>query len=227
MLFRSRNGGETWVNVTPKGMPEWMMINSVEASVYNEGTCYIAGTKYKTGDFTPYLYKTNDFGKTWEKITNGIPNEHFTRVLREDPKKKGILYAGTETGLYVSYNNGSSWQSLQLNLPIVPITDLKVKENNLIVATQGRSLWILDDLSLLHQLSGVNNEENILFKPKDTYRMGGRSNKESLTAGANHPSGVITYFYVINPEEKEILKKKREALKKKKIADVKLKKRKK
>ena len=204
LVHLSRNGGETWENVTPKGMPEWMMINSVEASVYEEGTCYIAGTKYKTGDFAPYLYKTSDFGKTWKKITNGIPNEHFTRVLREDPKKKGILYAGTETGLYVSYNDGSNWQSLQLNLPIVPITDLKVKENNLIVATQGRSLWILDDLSLLHQLSEVSSEENILFKPKDTYRMGGYSNKESLTTGTNHPSGVITYFYVKNPEEREI-----------------------
>ncbi len=204
LVHLSKNGGETWKNVTPKGMPEWMMINSIEPSVYDESTCYIAGTKYKTGDFTPYLYKTNDFGKTWKKITNGIPKEHFTRVLREDPKKKGMLYAGTETGLYVSYNDGENWQSLQLNLPIVPITDLKVKENNLIVATQGRSLWILDDLSLLHQLSGVNSEENILFKPKDTYRMGGHSNNKSLTSGTNHPSGVITYFYVKNPEEKEI-----------------------
>ncbi len=204
LVHLSRNGGETWENVTPKGMPEWMMINSVEPSVYEEGTCYIAGTKYKTGDFAPYLYKTNDFGKTWKKITNGIPSEHFTRVLREDPKKKGMLYAGTETGLYISYNDGSNWESLQLNLPIVPITDLKVKENNLIVATQGRSLWILDDLELLHQLSEVNNEENILFKPKDTYRMQGRSNKKSLTSGTNYPSGVITYFYIKNPEEKEI-----------------------
>ncbi|PHS67004.1 MAG: glycosyl hydrolase [Flavobacterium sp.] len=204
LVHISRNGGESWENVTPKGMPEWMMINSIAPSVYDEGTCYIAGTKYKTGDFTPYLYKTNDYGKTWKKITNGIPSEHFTRVVREDPKKKGFLYAGTETGLYVSYNDGANWQSLQLNLPIVPITDLKVKENNLIVATQGRSLWILDDLSMLHQLSNVNNEENILFKPKDTYRMRGNSSKESLTSGTNHPSGVVTYFYVKNPSEKEI-----------------------
>jgi len=204
LVHISKNGGETWENVTPKGMPEWMMINSIEPSVYHEGTCYIAGTKYKTGDFAPYLYKTNDYGKTWKKITNGIPNEHFTRVLREDPKKKGYLYAGTETGLYVSYNDGANWQSLQLNLPIVPITDLKVKEDNLIVATQGRSLWILDDLSLLHQLSNTKNKENILFKPKDTYRMRGASNNKSLTSGTNHPSGVVTYFYIKNPEEKEI-----------------------
>jgi len=204
LVHLSRNGGSTWENVTPNGMPEWMMINSIEPSVFDEATCYIAGTKYKTGDFTPYLYKTNDYGKTWKKITNGIPNEHFTRVLREDPVKKGILYAGTETGLYISFNDGNLWQAFQLNLPIVPITDLKVKENNLIVATQGRSLWILDDLGLLHQLSGIKNTENILFKPKDTYRMRGNSSKGSLTTGTNHPSGVITYFYIKNPEEKEI-----------------------
>ena len=204
LVHISRNSGETWENVTPKGMPEWMMINSIEPSVYDEGTCYIAGTKYKTGDFAPYLYKTNDYGKSWKKITDGIPSEHFTRVLREDPDKKGILYAGTETGIYISFNDGVSWEPLQLNLPIVPITDLKVKENNLVVATQGRSLWILDDLSLLHQSREVKDEENVLFKPKDTYRMGGSSNDKSLTTGTNHPSGVITYFYVENPEEKDI-----------------------
>ena len=185
-------------------MPEWMMINSIEPSIYNEGTCYVAGTKYKTGDFEPYLYKTTDYGKSWKKITNGIANEHFTRVLREDPTKEGFLYAGTETGIYYSHNEGIYWQPLQLNLPIVPITDLAVKNNNLIVATQGRSLWVLDDLSLLHQALDVDNEENILFKPKETYRMGGSSNDKSLTTGTNHPSGVITYFYVKNPEEKEI-----------------------
>tara|TARA_B110000285_G_scaffold2156_1_gene2284 strand:- start:82 stop:1689 length:1608 start_codon:yes stop_codon:yes gene_type:complete len=204
LIHVSKNDGETWENVTPKGMPEWMMINSIEPSVYNEGTCYVAGTKYKTGDFEPYLYKTNDYGKSWKKITNGIPSEYFTRVLREDPIKEGFLYAGTETGIYYSHNEGTYWQPLQLNLPIVPITDLAVKNNNLIVATQGRSLWILDDLSLLHQALDIDNKENILFKPKDTYRIGGSSNDKSLTTGTNHPSGVITYFYVKNPEEKEI-----------------------
>ena len=204
LIHISRNDGNTWENVTPKDMPEWMMINSIEPSVYNEGTCYVAGTKYKTGDFEPYLYKTIDYGKSWKKITNGIANEHFTRVLREDPVKEGFLYAGTETGIYFSNNEGIYWQPLQLNLPIVPITDLAVKNNNLIVATQGRSLWVLDDLSLLHQALDVDKEENILFKPKETYRMGGSSNDKSLTTGTNHPSGVITYFYVKNPEEKEI-----------------------
>jgi photosystem II stability/assembly factor-like uncharacterized protein len=204
LVHVSKDGGANWSNVTPKGMPEWMMINSVEPSVYDAGTCYIAGTRYKLGDFTPYLYKTTDYGKTWIKITNGIASEHFTRVLREDPKQKGLLYAGTETGMYVSFDDGRNWQSFQLNLPIVPITDLAVKDNNLIVATQGRSLWIMDDLTVIHQISEANGKENFLFKPKETYRMGGGSRSGSLTSGVNHPSGVMTYFNVGNPKDKEV-----------------------
>lgn len=204
LIHVSQDGGKNWENVTPKGMPEWMMINSMEPSHFDAGTCYIAGTKYKTGDYNPYLYKTTDYGKTWKKITNGIPNEHFTRVLREDPLKKGLLYAGTEWGMYVSFNDGTNWQKFQLNLPIVSITDLALKENNLIVATQGRSLWILDDLSLLHQLASVEGKKNYLFKPKDSYRMGGASRKGSLTTGTNHPSGVMVYFNVDDIEEKEV-----------------------
>ncbi|QIE59992.1 glycosyl hydrolase [Rasiella rasia] len=200
----SKDGGKTWTDVTPAGMPEWMMINSVEPSVFDAGTCYIAGTKYKTGDFAPYLYKTTDFGKTWKKITNGIASEHFTRVVREDPTRKGLLYAGTETGMYISFNDGTYWKPFQLNLPIVPITDLAVKDNNLIVATQGRSLWIIDDLGLLHQLANAKGKGNFLFKPKDTYRMGGRSRKGSLTSGTNHPSGVMTYFNLQDPTDKKI-----------------------
>jgi hypothetical protein len=175
-------------------MPEWMMINSIEPSAFDAGTCYVAGTKYKTGDFTPYLYKTSDYGKTWKNITNGIHPEHFTRVLREDPKQKGLLYAGTETGMYISFNDGENWQPFQLNLPIVPITDLAVKDNNLIVATQGRSLWIIDDLTVLHQLNASGSKTNTLFKPKDTYRIQGGYIKNSKTSGTNHPNGVMTYF---------------------------------
>lgn len=200
----SLDGGKNWENVTPKGMPEWMMINSIEPSRYDAGTCYIAGTKYKTGDFAPYLYKTTDYGKTWEKITAGIAKEHFTRVLREDPNKKGILYAGTETGMYISFNDGVNWQAFQLNLPIVPITDLALKDNNLIVATQGRSLWIIDDLTVLYQLAEAKGKENFLFKPKEAYRMRGTSSKKSLTTGINHPAGVITYFNLEDPKDKEI-----------------------
>jgi len=200
----SQDGGKTWSNVTPKGMPEWMMINSVEPSVFDAGTCYIAGTKYKTGDFAPYLYKTSDYGKTWQKITNGIASEHFTRVVREDPKRKGLLYAGTETGMYISFDDGANWKTFQLNLPIVPITDLALKDNNLIVATQGRSLWIIDDLGVIHQLAEAKGKGNFLFKPKDTYRMGGASRKGSLTNGTNHPSGVMTYFNLKDPTEKKV-----------------------
>ncbi len=204
LVHVSRDGGNSWTNVTPKGMPEWMMINSVEPSVFDAGTCYIAGTKYKTGDFAPYLYKTTDYGQSWKKITNGIPAEHFTRVLREDPAQKGLLYTGTESGMYISFNDGANWEPFQLNLPIVPITDLALKDNNLIVATQGRSLWIIDDLTVIHQLSQASKNSNYLFKPKDTYRMGGNSRKGSLTTGMNHPSGVMTYYYLADPSDDEV-----------------------
>jgi len=203
LVHVTRNGGESWENVTPKGMPEWMMINSIEPSAFDAGTCYIAGTKYKTGDFAPYLYKTTDYGKTWTKITNGINPEHFTRVLREDPNQKGLLYAGTETGMYVSFNDGKNWKPFQLNLPIVPITDLTLKNNSLIVATQGRSLWMIDDLTVLHQLYNKNTSGNVLFKPKDTYRMRGGSFKGSKTTGTNHPNGVVTYFNLNKYDEKD------------------------
>jgi photosystem II stability/assembly factor-like uncharacterized protein len=202
LIHVTKDGGKSWENVTPKGMPEWMMINSIEPSAFDAGTCYVAGTKYKTGDFTPYLYKTTDYGKTWKKITDGINSEHFTRVLREDPKQKGLLYAGTETGMYISFNDGKNWQPFQLNLPIVPITDLTIKDNNLIVATQGRSLWIIDDLTVLHQLYGSFSEGNKLFKPKDTYRMSAGYRTGSKTAGTNHPNGVMTYFD-LNKYDKE------------------------
>ena len=194
LVHVTKDGGQTWDNVTPKGMPEWMMINSIEPSAFDPATCYIAGTKYKTGDFAPYLYKTNDYGKTWTKITNGIEGEHFARVLREDPKQKGLLYAGTETGMYISFNDGKNWKPFQLNLPIVPITDLTIKDNNLVVATQGRSVWVIDDLTVLHQLYNTDTSGNVLFKPKDSYRMRGGSRKGSKTSGTNHPNGVITYF---------------------------------
>ena len=214
LVHLTKNAGKTWDNITPKKMPEWMMINSIEPSAFDEGTCYIAGTKYKTGDFKPYLYKTTDFGKTWKKITNGINEEHFTRVVREDPENKNILYSGTETGMYISLDAGQNWQSFQLNLPIVPITDLTIKNNSLIVATQGRSIWILDDLTVIHQ-SYINSLDrkslpyhdlhNIeLFTPKISYRMSGRSSsRKSLTAGQNLENGVITYFNLFNYSEQD------------------------
>ena len=205
LIHVSKDSGATWDNVTPTNMPEWNMINSIEPSYFDEGTCYVAATRYKLGDFQPYLYKTTDYGKSWTKITNGIPAEHFTRVVREDPKKKGLLYAGTETGMYVSFNDGASWSPFQMNLPIVPITDLAIKDDNLIVATQGRSLWIIDDLTVLHQLDeSKKNQNTILFKPRDSYRTKGRASKKpSKTSGQNLENGVITHFLLKNYTEKD------------------------
>jgi len=160
LVHVTKDGGKNWENVTPKGIPEWTQINSLETSNFDAGTAYIAATSYKSGDFAPYLYKTTDFGKSWTKITNGINNEHFTRVVREDQTNKNILYAGTEEGMYISFDQGANWKAFQLNLPIVPITDLALKDNNLIVATQGRSIWMLDDLSVLHQNNAAANTKD-------------------------------------------------------------------
>ncbi len=195
LIHLTKDGGNTWENVTPKKMPEWMMINSIDASSFDTGTAYIAGTRYKLGDFTPYLYVTEDYGKNWKLITSGIESEHFTRVVRSDKVNKNILYAGTETGMYISFDKGNSWSKFQKNLPIVPITDLTIKDNSLIVATQGRSIWILDDLTVLHQLSQSSDEAK-LYKPKDSYRMGGGGGIKSLTAGTNLPNGVIVHYYL-------------------------------
>jgi photosystem II stability/assembly factor-like uncharacterized protein len=197
LIHITQDGGINWKNITPKQMPEWTMINTIEASPFDPGTCYVAGTRYKLGDYTPYLYKTTDYGVTWQTITSGIAKEDFTRVIRADPNREGMLYAGTENGIYVSYDDGNSWSMFQKNLPIVPITDLKVKENSLIVATQGRSIWILDDLTVLHQMqSKKDGVETILYKPKQSYRTKGRGGESSLTAGTNLPNGVIVHYYL-------------------------------
>ncbi len=199
------NNGVSWQNVTPTEMPEWLQINSIEASPFDPAEAYFAATGYKSGNYEPYLYKTKDYGKTWTKITNGIDSEHFTRVVRADPEKRGMLYAGTETGMYYSKDDGASWHSLQMNLPIVPITDLTIKENNLIAATQGRSFWIIDDLTVLHQAEpGMEDKGLHLFKPQDSYRIDGIRRK-SLTQGTNRPGGVLVYYF-IKEEPKEEMK---------------------
>jgi len=197
LVHVSRDGGENWSNVTPNNAPKYLMINSVDPDPRDAGTCYIAGTLYKAGDFKPYIYKTTNYGATWTKITNGIPNEHFTRVVRVDPEVDDILYAGTETGMYISYDDGRQWHSMQMNLPIVPITDLAVKDNNLIAATQGRSLWMLDDLSVFHQaLSQMNGTGNRLYKPMDSWRYGSGQSKDAVGVGQNHPSGVMVHYFL-------------------------------
>jgi len=200
----TKDGGSNWSNVTPpKGlMPEWIQINSIEASPHDAGTAYVAATMYKWDDNKPYLYKTTDFGKTWKKITNGIPASAFTRVIREDPEKRGLLYAGTETGLYVSFDDGNNWQSMQFNLPIVPITDLAVhkREKDLVAATQGRSFYVFDDLPFIHQLKDAGGFAAIkqakLFQPETTYRMDGGSPQLPATAtiGRNPANGAVIYY---------------------------------
>ena len=197
LIHLSRDGGKNWEDVTPDNSPKYLMWNSVEPDPFVKGGLYAAGTLYKTGDFQPYMYKTKDYGKTWEKITNGIPNNHFTRVLRADPNKEKLLYAGTESGMYISFDDGISWNSFQLNLPLVPITDLTIKNNNLIAATQGRSLWLIDDLTPLHQLNKeVNNASMKLFKPIDSHRMGSPGRGTPRNAGKNHHNGVEVFFNI-------------------------------
>ncbi len=196
LVHVSKDGGKNWSNVTPPNMPKWTMINSIEADPFKKGAVYIAGTRYKSGDYAPYLYKTEDYGQTWKKITTGIDNGHFTRVLRADPKRKGLLYAGTESGVYVSFDDGQQWKPMQLNLPVVPITDLAIKNDNLIAATQGRSFWMLDDLTPLHQYqTGLEKKAYHLFQPMPSYLMRGGSYKGSKTTGENHPGGVMFHFY--------------------------------
>ena len=197
LIHLSRDGGKNWEDVTPVNSPKYLMWNSVEPDPFVKGGLYAAGTLYKTGDFQPYMYKTKDYGKTWEKITNGIPNNHFTRVLRADPNKEKLLYAGTESGMYISFDDGISWNSFQLNLPLVPITDLTIKNNNLIAATQGRSLWLIDDLTPLHQLNKeVNYASMKLFNPIDSYRMGSPGRGTPRNAGKNHHNGVEVFFNI-------------------------------
>ena len=199
LVYVSRDAGKNWINVTPAGMPEWMMINSIDPDPFTPGGAYIAATRYKSGDYQPYLYKTKDYGKTWSLIVNGIPTDEFTRVVRADPKRKGLLYAGTEEGMYLSFDDGANWQPFQLNLPLVPITDLAIKNDNLIAATQGRSIWMIDDLTPLHQLTEQVAASSVnLYKPLPSYRMGpafswGRASK---TEGTNHPGGVMVHFFL-------------------------------
>ncbi|MFD1292221.1 glycosyl hydrolase [Lutibacter holmesii] len=205
LVHITKDGGENWTNVTPKKMPEWMLINCIEVDPFTAGGAYVVGTRYKLGDYTPYIYKTEDYGKTWKLITTGIPSEHFTRVVRADPNRKGLLYAGTENGLYISFNNGENWEPFQLNLPLVPITDLTIKNNNLIAATQGRSFWLIDDLTPLHQLNNeLISQDLFIYKPTDSYRLGG-SKRISKTAGQNHAGGVQLHYFVKDINKKDTI----------------------
>lgn len=203
LIHISRDNGETWENVTPQDLPEWALISIIEPSPHDPATAYVAATRYKLDDFQPYLYKTHNYGKTWVKITTGIPDNDFTRVIREDPQRRGLLFSGTETGLYVSFDDGGHWQSLKLNLPTVPIHDLVVKDDDLVVATHGRSFWILDDISPLRQMSDEVPESKVhLFTPRPAYRFissGGFHDKP--TAGKSYTSSG-TFIFAYRQQEK-------------------------
>jgi photosystem II stability/assembly factor-like uncharacterized protein len=171
LVHISRDNGKNWQDVTPQDLPKWALISIIEPSPHDTATAYLAATCYKSDDFQPYLFKTNDYGETWTKITTGIRANDFTRVIREDPVRRGLLYAGTETGIHISFDDGEYWQSLQLNLPVVPIHDLVIKDNDLVVATHGRAFWILDDITPLRAMTEeVQNAAAHLFAPRSTIR---------------------------------------------------------
>jgi hypothetical protein len=173
-FYVTRNNGKTWTNITPKDLPPGGRVQFIDASPHRKGSAYYAVYRWLLGDFQPYIYRTDDYGRTWKRLTsghNGIPVDWPTRVVREDPAREGLLYAGTEFGLFISFDNGSHWQPFQLNLPNVPVSDIKLHRNDLIVATQGRALWILDDMSSLRQLSSQASVSEVhLFTPRDGYR---------------------------------------------------------
>lgn len=207
LVHVTTDAGKTWKNITPPMSPKFNMINSVEVNPFVKGGGYMAATSYKFGDYTPYIYKTLDYGKTWTVITRGIPADEFVRVVRADPKRKGLLYAGTEKGVWVSFDDGDNWQKLQLNLPPVPIHDLAVKNDNLIAATHGRSFWLIDDLTPLHQLTpDLAAKPMILYKPMPSYRMAGSNKRDARLEGENHPNGVIIHYFLPKLDEKSVVK---------------------
>lgn len=207
LVHLTKDGGNNWQNVTPAGLQE-CLINAIDVSPHDPAIAYIATTRYKFNDHTPGLYKTHDYGKTWTNISNGIPKNAFTRVVREDNIRKDMLFAGTETGVHISWNGGKDWSSFQLNLPITPITDLKIQQGNLIAATSGRSFWILDDLSFLRQFN-TDTTGLKLYQPAPTMLVNGYSELDGSNAdfdgtnpsqGVNPATGAVLYYYV--PEMK-------------------------
>lgn len=204
----SRDGGRHWDNVTPKGVPQWMMWNCIEVDPFKKGGAYIVGTRYKLDDFKSYIYKTEDYGKTWKLIVNGIDPMHFARTLRADRKRPGLLYCGTEYGMYISYNDGAAWKPFQLNLPVVSVVDLAIKDNDLIVGTQGRSLYILDDLTVLQEKKDdILNENMHVFTVSPAYRfggggrLGGFGGGNQKNTGKNPPNGVVFNYYLKNASD--------------------------
>ena len=200
LIHVTKDGGKNWENVTPESSPKLNMMNCIDIHPFTKGGAYVAATSYKFGDYTPYIYKTTDYGKTWKKITNGIPENYYTRAVRADPVRPGLLYAGTEWGIFISFDDGENWQPFQLNLPITSIRDLHIKNESLIAATHGRSFWMIDDLGPVRQISeDIVNKPHFLFAPKPAYRMAqsrswGSSNFNLV--GENHPNGVLFNFFI-------------------------------
>ena len=208
----TRDSGASWINVTPKGLTE-CLVNAIEVSPHDPATAYIATTRYKFNDNAPALYKTTNYGKSWTNISSGIPYGAYTRVVREDKTRKDLLFAGTETGIYLSWNGGKNWQPFHLNMPVVPITDLIVRHGDLVVATAGRSFWVLDDLSLLEQ-HDTKGEAMKLYKPEDAVlgswgsQLNGSSAEFDGTnafRGVNPANGVVIYYNLAEVSEKSLV----------------------
>ena len=206
----TRDGGQHWENVTPKTMPEWGTVSMIEASPHEAGTAYIAVERHKMDDFAPYIFKTTDFGKTWTKLVEGLPANYYVHAVRVDPSRPGLLFAGTEQGVYMSFDDGAHWQSLQLNLPMSPVNDLIVKNNDLVVATHGRSFWILDDITPLRQYSeSIPQQDAHLFSPAPANHtvFNGFSLGAGNNAGKNPPAGAVIDYWlktaIKKPERKK------------------------
>lgn len=201
------NGGKTWNNVTPADLAE-SQINSMEVSAFEKGTVYVSATRYKFNDYNSYTYKTSDYGKTWTRINRGVKADDFIKVVREDTKNKNILYAGSERGFYLSSDAGNNWKPFQLNLPVVPVTDLMIRDNDLVASTAGRAFWILDDLSALQQFAETTIAQTVrLIKPKASYKYGGGSGWQANhpRQGENAPEGVILDYFLPAVKEKDTL----------------------
>ncbi len=195
LVHVTRDGGVTWQNVTPRDLPEWGTVSMIEASPHDPAVAYAAVQRYRLDDFAPYVFRTADYGRTWTRTVRGIPDGHFIRVVREDPVRRGLLYAGGEFGVYVSFDDGANWQSLRLNLPVAPIADLVVTHTDLVAATHGRAFWILDDLTPLHQLAdSVARADAFLFQPRDAYRLRGGPGFGAV--GRNPPAGAVAFFHL-------------------------------
>jgi photosystem II stability/assembly factor-like uncharacterized protein len=207
LVHISRDGGDSWQNVTPDGFPDFTLVSIIEPSSHDAGTAYIAANRYKLDDLTPYLFKTTDYGDSWTLITDGIAGDDFARVIREDPTRPGLLYAGTETGLYLSFDDGGSWRRWQSNFPVVPVRDMVVKDDDLVLGTHGRSFWIFDDLAVIRQASAeIFDSPAHLFKPENPVRFREGVSRSPLrnqsppgAQGENPPNGAVVWYYLEEP----------------------------